>query len=120
MPASWQQYPKFPASFPDGMVNTIVFTEKLALCGSAGTRWGESNPELFDYFMPVFAAWTFEKFQVRPTPGECDPRRASTPFNGLNVTLADGSVRTLYPRMSQDTWWAACTPDGEETMASDW
>src|SRR5215212_662177 len=117
MPASWQRYPRLSTSFPDGLTNTIVFTEKLASCGSGGCVWGRTDP---DYFQPVFAAWTDQKFQVKPTAAECDPRRASTPFNGLNVTLADGSVRPLYRRMSQATWWSACTPDGDEVMGNDW
>jgi hypothetical protein len=109
-----------PTDFPDGLSNTIVFTEKLALCGSGGTLWGEPHPDTFDYFMPVFAAYTDELFQINPTPGACDPRKASTPFTGLNVTLADGSVQTLYGDLSQETWWAACTPDGDEVMGEDW
>src|SRR5262245_39342839 len=117
MPDSWQRYPRIPDSFPDGMTNTMIFTEKLALCGSGGTIWGQTD---LDYYQPVFAAWTDEIFQIKPTAVECDPRRASTPFNGLNVTLADGSVQTLYSDLSQDTWWAACTPDGGEVMQDDW
>ena len=45
------------------------------------------------------------KFQVQPTPflGNCDPTRASTAHaGGIQVGLADGSVRTLAPRMSGD------------------
>jgi hypothetical protein len=117
MPASWQGFASFPKSFPDGMCNTLIFTEKLALCGSGGTVWGQTDP---DYYQPAFAAWTTQIFQIRPSPSECDPRRASTPFNALNVTIADGSVRPLSPHMSQETWWAACTPDGGEVMQSDW
>jgi hypothetical protein len=117
MPASWQRYCRIPTDFPDGLGHTIVFTEKLALCGSGGTIWGQTD---LDYYQPVFAAWTTEIFQIKPLPGECDPRRASTPFNGLNVTLADGSVQTLYWDLSQETWWAACTPDGDEVMGEDW
>ncbi len=50
-------------------------------------------------------------FQVQPTEGECDPTRASTPHpGGIQVGLADGSVRTLTRDMSGETWWAAVTP----------
>src|SRR5262245_19234562 len=55
------------------------------------------------------------KFQVQPTPflGNCDPTRASTAHSaGIQVGLADGSVRTLSGTMSGDTWWAAVTPSG--------
>ena len=60
-------------------------------------------------------------FQVRPTPGNCDPTRASTAHaGGILVGLAEGSVRTLAPTMSGTTWWAALTPEGGEVPGSDW
>jgi prepilin-type N-terminal cleavage/methylation domain-containing protein len=63
------------------------------------------------------------KFQVRPTPfeGNCDPTRASTAHpGGIQVGLADGSVRTLGPGLSPETWWAAVTPSTGEVLGSDW
>jgi hypothetical protein len=36
------------------------------------------------------------------------------------VALADGSVRTLAPSMSEYTYWAAVTPAGGETLGTDW
>jgi prepilin-type N-terminal cleavage/methylation domain-containing protein len=63
------------------------------------------------------------RFQVQPTPflGNCDPTRAATAHvGGMLVSLADGSVRTLAPKMSGKTWWAAVTPAGGEVLGSDW
>jgi prepilin-type N-terminal cleavage/methylation domain-containing protein len=63
------------------------------------------------------------KFQVRPTPfaGNCDPTRAATAHpGGIQVGLADGSVRTLSAGVSGSTWWAAVTPAGGEVLGSDW
>jgi len=62
-------------------------------------------------------------FQVQPTPfeGNCDPTRAATAHpGGIQVGLADGSVRTLDATMSGTTWWAAVTPSGGERLGSDW
>jgi prepilin-type N-terminal cleavage/methylation domain-containing protein len=62
-------------------------------------------------------------FQVQPTPflGNCDPTRASTAHpGGIQVGLADGSVRTLAATMSGETWWKAVTPSGGEVLGSDW
>ena len=62
-------------------------------------------------------------FQPQPTPflGNCDPTRASTPHAaGIQVGLADGSVRTLAPSISGTTWWAAVTPADGEVLGSDW
>jgi prepilin-type N-terminal cleavage/methylation domain-containing protein len=63
------------------------------------------------------------KFQPRPSPflGNCDPTRAATGHTGgIQVGLADGSVRTLSPGLSPDLWWAAVTPNWGEVLGSDW
>jgi prepilin-type N-terminal cleavage/methylation domain-containing protein len=61
------------------------------------------------------------KFQVQPSQGNCDPTRAATAHTGgIQVGLADGSVRTLASSLSGDTWWAAVTPNGNEVLGSDW
>jgi prepilin-type N-terminal cleavage/methylation domain-containing protein len=63
------------------------------------------------------------KFQVQPMPflGNCDPTRTSTAHAcGMQVGLADGSVRNLAPGMNPDTWWDAVTPRGGEVLGSDW
>jgi prepilin-type N-terminal cleavage/methylation domain-containing protein len=60
-------------------------------------------------------------FQVQPREGDCDPTRAATAHAaGIQVGLADGSVRTLAPSLSGDTWAAAVTRAGGEVLGSDW
>jgi prepilin-type N-terminal cleavage/methylation domain-containing protein len=61
------------------------------------------------------------KFQHQPSPTNCDPTRTATAHpGGIQVGLADGSVRTLSPNLSGTTWWAAVTPSGGEVLGSDW
>ena len=61
------------------------------------------------------------KFQVQPREGNCDPTRAATAHaSGIQVGLADGTVRTLAPSLSGTTWWFAVTPSGGEVLGSDW
>jgi prepilin-type N-terminal cleavage/methylation domain-containing protein len=64
----------------------------------------------------------YRPFQAAPrgaTP--CDGRVAQTPHqSGMLVGLGDGSVRSISPTMSEWTYWAACTPSGNETLYSDW
>jgi prepilin-type N-terminal cleavage/methylation domain-containing protein len=61
------------------------------------------------------------KFQHQPREGNCDPTRAATAHpGGIQVGLADGSVRTLSPGVSGTTWWAAVTPSRGEVMGPDW
>ena len=72
-------------------------------------------------------------FQVQPgdflntasltsgTAGLCDPRRPSSPHtNGMNVGMADGSVRFVSASLSPTTWWIAVVPNDNLPMPSDW
>jgi prepilin-type N-terminal cleavage/methylation domain-containing protein len=76
----------------------------------------------------VWTSGPASKFQVQPARptstsgagGRCDRRLASTYHNGMNVSLADGSVRFLSAGMDANTWWAALTPTGGEVLSSNW
>jgi prepilin-type N-terminal cleavage/methylation domain-containing protein len=70
-------------------------------------------------------------FQMQPNPflqGNdltgavgCDSRRAHSPHPaGMLVLLGDASVRSLTPKLSGTTWWAACTPAAKDLMGVDW
>jgi prepilin-type processing-associated H-X9-DG protein len=60
-------------------------------------------------------------FQVRPHVNGCDPRVPQTPHDGgMQVAMADGSVRTLSPAMSNSTFWGAVTPNRGEMLGGDW
>jgi hypothetical protein len=74
----------------------------------------------------IWASGPASKFLVQPanplaTNGGCDRRWSSSGHTaGMNVGLADGSVRFLAQAVSGTTWWAACTPAGGEILGSDW
>jgi prepilin-type N-terminal cleavage/methylation domain-containing protein/prepilin-type processing-associated H-X9-DG protein len=70
----------------------------------------------------LWASGTGSIFQVQPDLNTvCDRRFASSPHTaGMNVALADGSVRFLAQSISGVTWWAALTPAGGEVLPSDW
>ena len=130
----------------DGTTNTILYAEKYARCTSTsmaldgGSFWAycaatdvDLPPPMNLPFKPYHASFAIigyfgnpqgpagSKFQVQPREGSCDPTRAATAHpSGMLVGLADGSVRTLAPSMSPDTWWAAVTPAGGEVLGSDW
>jgi prepilin-type N-terminal cleavage/methylation domain-containing protein len=116
-------------SITDGTSNTIAFAEGYAKCGSGGMSWGELNANA--NYNPSFAnSWRGfgatnigpgSRFQVRPDVSACRPGMAqSATLSGLNVGLLDGSVRNVSTGISGTTWWAACTPDSGEVLASDW
>jgi len=59
-------------------------------------------------------------FQVQPPLHFADAYRLQTPFAaGLPVAMFDGSVRTISPSVSPETFWAAVTPAGAEVATSD-
>lgn len=138
---SYQGNSSIPTSFQDGTSNTILFAERYAICNSnsqslyRANLWDfwENAANLYtgpghDYF-PFFALPTANGdnvgpaslFQIQPVQGNCDPSRASTAHTGgMQVVLADASVRTLTSGISGTTWWAACTPAGGEVLGADW
>jgi type II secretory pathway pseudopilin PulG len=61
-------------------------------------------------------------FQTAVARGaQCDPRIPGTPHaGGMLVALGDGSVRSVEAKISEWTFWAACTPDGNESLYTDW
>ena len=61
------------------------------------------------------------KFQVQPDRVQCDYTLSQSGHSGgMNVVLADGSVRFLSASIDPNTWWALCTPAGGEVIGSEW
>jgi prepilin-type N-terminal cleavage/methylation domain-containing protein/prepilin-type processing-associated H-X9-DG protein len=137
------------ANFTDGTSNTALFTEKYAQCQKTGANGGCTWAEYgANYYFPVVmypaagtgvasgttptAAVTYswglqptgsDLFQVRPSSPttNCDPALASSPHtSGINVAMADGSCRRVSQGISYSTWWFIFTPNGGETLGSDW
>lgn len=127
--------PRIPASFSDGVSNTILYAEKLAQCfnrtylqgGNLWAYWftGESLRPYHAGFAVSWSGYSIgpgSKFQVRPMPfnGQCDPTLASTPHaGGIHACMADGSVRYLSASIAAYTWWHLCTPASGEIVSMD-
>lgn len=129
-----QHNARIPDSFSDGTSATILFAEKYARCTNEGYPEGGS---LWAYYAtgrmakplhPGFAiSWNAYSvgpasvFQDRPRPDDCDPTLAATPHvGGMQICLADASVRTLTRAISPTTWWALCTPASGDLPGDDW
>lgn len=104
---------------PNGMPSTGMAAPELPLpknwtANEIAVRLGRtSSPAATPNFATPFQRVVLGK--------PCDPRILGTPHSsGILVALADGSVRSAAPNISAYTFWAACTPDGNETLYTDW
>jgi hypothetical protein len=127
------------ANFPDGLSETILFTEKYAECGTYGgsmwaddgnvvnymTQLGQPNiPQWYlnaDNWSPIIGLGYPSFPQFRPDPAQCNFQVPSSGHTNLIVTaLADGSVRTVSESISPVTWFLALVPNDGNSMPSDW
>jgi len=96
--------PQIFAQITDGLSNTILFGEGYANCDTIG------RIALYSWFYQAFGLdWYGQPntlmFQDNPNPSLCDNWRAqSGHLGGMNVTMADGSVRVIAAGVDQDTW----------------
>ena len=108
------------ASITDGLSNTVLFGEGYADCDTIGRialySWFYHNFGLDWYQIP-----NTNMFQDRPLPRDCDNWRAQNGHRGgMNVALADSSVRGVSPGVSQRTWASALLPDDGQPLGNDW
>ena len=114
-------------SFPDGTTNTILFAEKMMVCGTNGnqvtTFWGETGGWCTRTggggTIPAF--WTLSPPQIAPSPANCNGcmLQSLTP-SGTLVGLGDGSVRLVSTSISAATWASAVIPNDGVPLGSDW
>lgn len=121
------------ANIVDGTSNVIIMTERFGTCGNGGSAnstltngnlWCDSNSIWRPTFcitntnkvFPSLAAGgpypACGKFQVTPHRfNTCDPMLAQSPHPmGIQVCLADGSVRFVSGSIVAAQWAAACDP----------
>ena len=118
----------FPASFADGTSNTILYTEKLARCNSgtySDNYWPDWGPIISSNDVGDPTGPGAPGPQIKPPmaggAAACNGGIASSPHTGgINVGLADGSVRFVSGSVSTTTWWYALTPNGGETLGNNW
>ena len=129
---SWVGYKKFSSGFPDGLSNTILWIEKVAVCsnatsGNGGSRWAARGQ---GSWMPTIGDVEGTGNHLAPTlkpqvgitsAGQCDWfQPSSSHTGGLNACLADGSVRFISGGVSQATFNIALVPDDGLVLGADW
>jgi hypothetical protein len=115
----------FPASFQDGTSNTILYAEGysdgVAFFAAGGGLYSRRVVRRWTEVPVWWPVPTGAMFQAGPPPEAADadlPQGFSRA--GINVGMADGSVRLVAPTVSSTTFFAACTPAGNDTVGGDW
>jgi prepilin-type N-terminal cleavage/methylation domain-containing protein/prepilin-type processing-associated H-X9-DG protein len=108
----------------DGTSNTVLFGEAYQTCDRLG------RIALYSWYYQTFGLdWYGQPntflFQGSPGEGRCDTccdnwRAQSGHTGGMNVALADGSVRFIVQSMSQATWTSAMLPRDGMPLGTDW
>jgi prepilin-type N-terminal cleavage/methylation domain-containing protein len=139
---------RIPLSFPDGTSNVIMFSEAYGTCNTNATLafgWdinlpvfcapaGKNYPGAAGAYAASAIYPACPLFQVQPTLSNCNwssgatagvpittPGQSQSPHpGGINVTLADASVRFLSGSISATTWSNACDPRDKRALGSDW
>jgi prepilin-type N-terminal cleavage/methylation domain-containing protein len=121
---------RLPATFPDGTSNTVLIGERYCICGidpnnspnpsqhiwaECGQGAGPGNdtyqPSIYTDILPQWA----------PTPTTCNPLTYQGFSAGsFQVGLGDGSVRSVSPSISQQTWHNALYPNDGNALGPDW
>jgi prepilin-type N-terminal cleavage/methylation domain-containing protein len=130
------------ATVGDGTSNTVFFAEKLRSCNADyANLWGHGYWNVS--YMAIFAYGSADgttgytansafagmvgpnaKFQTVaevPWNTQCNPALTQQIHaGGILAGMGDGGVRSVSSSVSGTTWWAALTPNGGETLGSDW
>jgi hypothetical protein len=120
------QMPSFATLVPNSIATADTrqaAPDKIPVNGKTTTP-GSAAPVTLKYGRQDATGGQTKPYPFQVAPGgdkACDPQVPQTPHaEGMLVALADGSVRTIKPTISQWTFWAACTPAGNETLMDDW
>jgi prepilin-type N-terminal cleavage/methylation domain-containing protein len=125
----------YPTTIQDGTSNTLMYTEKLAVCTGTTPSGETGGPYTNNYWPdwgPIIASpdcpggfcaptGPLNIFQMQPpgNPAACVDWRASSPHaGGIVVALFDGSTRFVNNNVDPNTWWYIFTPAGGEILSS--
>lgn len=135
----WDNKGRRIQNISDGASNTLMFGERYAKCSSGGSLWAYRNtdpaPTGPSYpgwgrmsFFP--ANWTSNNMsspytavppQNAPLVANCSPYNLqSFSSSGCQISMCDGSVRTVSTSISSTVWFAAIWPDDGQVLRGDW
>jgi hypothetical protein len=119
--------PTAPGGMAGGTTWGVWPTQNIASYQAAfAIDWSQYWPNRYPY-----STGPSSKFVVRPYPynganpaalanNPCPTEKASTSHRaGINVCMADTSVRTLNDSIDPNVWWALVTPNGNDPVGGD-
>jgi prepilin-type N-terminal cleavage/methylation domain-containing protein len=138
--------PRIPATFKDGLSNTLLACERYAICGQDGEvrTWGDGAGDSGNAECVYLTAstdtpktpgvqWVTKNvtstFKVQPSGAGCNASgsgslaarvNSATPHNAMAALMGDGSVHSGSGGVSLATWQALITPAGGDMPGSDW
>ena len=127
--------PRLPASFQDGLSNTIAFAEGYATATitTTSSSGGGTTTTTAPYTFYWWDSGSYNGPTFFASPSNNPPFTVGVPYtsapsylpnaftaSGLQVSLCDGSVRTVSPGVSATTWYLACHPSDGVPLPSDW
>jgi prepilin-type N-terminal cleavage/methylation domain-containing protein len=133
----WQGRPmsRIPATFKDGLSNTVGIAERYGQCAPATALWpynywmyghDDTNTPQFAYTWHYLNGWTSinpldQLFQINPTLEQCDPTLPQAQHPGsMTIGLLDGSARQVTGTITLDTWRNAQRPNDGNILGPDW
>jgi prepilin-type N-terminal cleavage/methylation domain-containing protein len=134
----WDNKGRRIQTISDGASNTVMFGERYARCSSGGSLWAYRNTDPAPTG-PSYPGWARMSFfpanwvsnnhstpftavppQNQPTVANCSPYNMQAfSASGCQVSMCDGSVRTVKTSISSTTWFAAIWPDDGQVLG-DW
>ena len=137
----------YPKSFSDGTTNTLLFAERLSICGQNPFQTISNEIVISAGFQPILRRPTFADggqlagpslndiypvtdsrqhvtrsseasitFQSKPALTDCNPRVVQGLFGTLTCCMADGSVHSISPGISNTAFWCMMTMAGGEVF----
>jgi len=103
----------------DGTSNTIMLTQRFAVCGSVQNQWWYNSSAIGSSGTSSPSLYSTANAGVGVKPAGCTVMRAETSLSGgILVGLMDGSGRVVNANAAANVWSSASTPTGGEVF--DW